>query len=175
MLSSAFELGEKIKLNTLEYKLYSPLWSKYVFPASYDFSFSCWTSIKYLNDEGTELSEDVSIIPNDSGGLYLFYIKCPIIIGMTEFPFYIGRAQYADNQNLRKRCKEYFQKYFRNDERSKITKMFNYWSKDLYLAFLPLEENEDIKDLEKNIINSLLLPMNEEIPDIETRQAVKAF
>lgn len=175
MLASAFDLGEDLILRTLEYKIYEPLWRRYSYPSSYDFSFSSWSSIKYLNLDATDFSNEINLIPNNIGGLYMFYVRCPIIIGMTEFPFYIGRAQLTDGQNLRKRCKEYFTHFARNDERPKITKMFKYWAQDLYLAYLPLEENSDIIDIEKKLINSLLLPMNDLIPDIEIRQAIKAF
>ncbi len=174
MLSSAFDLAEQISLRTVTYSLHTMLWEKYTFP-SIDLSFIKWHSIKYLNTVGDDLNPEVEKIPAKKGGLYMFYIKCKLISGITDFPFYIGRAQLTDGQNLRKRVKEYFNKYSRDDERPKITRMFKYWGCDLYLAYYPLTDNDEIKDLEKKLINSLLLPMNDEIPDIEIRQAVKAF
>ena len=174
MLSSAFDLGEQMTLRLLSYTLYPPLWQKYALP-NVDLSFSKWNSIKYLNDNGNDFNADINTVPNNTGGLYLFYIKCNIMPGITEFPFYIGRAQYTDGQNIRKRVKEYFSKFSKDDERPKITKMFKYWGENLYLAYLTLNDNDDVKDFEKKLINSLLLPMNDEIPDIEIRQAVKAF
>lgn len=174
MITSAFEIGEQMALRSLCFILYKPLWEKYQ-QTDIDLNFSNWISIKYLNDNGTEYGEEINTIPNDKGGLYLFYVKCKIITGITEYPLYIGRAQYTENQNLRKRVKEYFSRFSRNDERPKVTKMFKYWSSDLHLAYLPLEENESIIDLERVIINSTLLPINDEIPEKETRQAVKAF
>ncbi len=174
MIASAFDLGEDIKLKTVEYKLHQDLWGRYDL-AAVDLSFDTWTKVKYLNAAGTGLHDDIETIPNNSGGLYLFYLKCPIIIGITEYPFYVGRAQFTEHQNLRKRCKEYFQKYARDGERPKITRMLKYWGNDLYLAYKLLDENEGIRDFEKKIINTLLLPMNDEIPDQEVRQAVQAF
>jgi len=174
MKISAFQLAEEIKLRQVNYKLHSGLWSKYDL-SHIDLTFSNWTSIKYLNDDGTDFSEEISLLPDNQGGIYLFYIKCPIISGITEFPFYIGRAQLTDGQNLRKRCREYFTKFAREDERPKITTMINYWGKELYLAFKPIDDNNDIIDYEKKLINSLLLPMNDEIPEKEIKQAVKAF
>lgn len=174
MLNSAFELGEKIKLRTLEYKVFNSLWKKYSLP-EIDISFSNWVKLKYLNPEGTDFSNEIEDIPNDKGGLYMFYVECPIIVGLTEYPFYIGRAQLTKGQNLRKRIKEYFSKFRRLDERPKITKMFKYWSNDLQLAYLILDENDRIIDLEKKLINSLLLPMNDQIPEKEIKDAIKAF
>lgn len=118
---------------------------------------------------------EVENVPNNSGGLYMFYVKCEIVSGITEYPLYVGRAQYTEHQNLRKRVKEYFQKYAKNNERPRITKMFKYWASELHLAYFPLDENDGINELEKQFINSLLLPMNTKIPDIEISQAINAF
>lgn len=174
MLSSAFELAEQLQLRWLPYYIYKPLWDKFSI-TGIDLNFTNWHSTKYLNDDATKLNDGINKVPSDRGGLYLFYVKCNIITGITEYPLYIGRAQYTDGQNLRKRVKEYFQKFSRTDERPKITKMFKYWSNDLYLAYITLEENRSVKDLEKLIINSLLLPLNDEIPDKEVKQAISAF
>ncbi|TGD58988.1 hypothetical protein [Flavobacterium humi] len=174
MISSAFDLGEKLNNQSVNYYLHSPLWNRFNF-SHIDISFTNWQKSKYLNITADDFDPAINSIPNDSGGLYLFYVKCNIITGITEFPFYIGRAQYTENQNLRKRVKEYFQKYSRSDERPKITKMFKYWALDLHLAYLPLDNNSNIVDLEKQLINYLLLPMNDEIPDQEIKQAIKAF
>ncbi|TLD41181.1 MAG: hypothetical protein JETT_2563 [Candidatus Jettenia ecosi] len=174
MLNSAFHLGEEIKLKTVQYRLHQNLWKRYDL-STLDLSFSNWITIKYLNDEGTDFNNDIDLLPSNRGGLYMFSIRCPIIPGITEFPVYIGRALLTEGQNLRKRCREYFTKYSRSNERPKITILFNYWSKDLYLSFMKLEENNDIIDYEKKLINSLLLPFNDEIPEKEVRQAVKAF
>jgi len=175
MLSNAFDLGEHLALRKLEYKVSPKLWERFIIPSGVDISFAHWTTIKYLDDNGAAFNVDIEKVPNNTGGLYLFYTKCSILEGITEFPFYIGRAQYTEGQNLRKRVREYFNQYKREVDRPKITRMFKYWSKDLYLAFLPLSTNTDIKDFEKKLINSLLLPMNDEIPDKEIRDAIKAF
>jgi hypothetical protein len=174
MLKAAFELGEKIALRKLNYFVYEELWNRCTIPMV-DISFDKWISLKYLNNDGNGFSDEINSVPPDSGGLYLFYVKCPLIVGMTEYPFYIGRAQLTKSQNLRKRVKEYFYKYKKTDERPKITKMFEYWGKDLHLAYIVLKDNDTIIEFEKNLINSLLLPMNDEIPDTKIKQAIKAF
>lgn len=174
MTGSAFSLGEELELRKVEYKLHSDLWNKFNFP-NLNLKFDNWTKIKYLNANADALEPSVENIPDDKGGLYLFYVKCEVIPGITEYPLYIGRAQFTQNQNLKKRVKEYFQLFSKDNERPKITRMFKYWANDLYLAYTTLEENEEIKDLEKHLINSLLLPMNTEIPDVEVKQAIKAF
>jgi hypothetical protein len=174
MLRSAFELGEELKLREVTYKLHSTLWNRFNL-SDLNLNFETWQKLKYLNNEADDLNPLIEDIPNNLGGIYVFYIKCEIITGLTEYPLYIGRAQLTEGQNLRKRVKEYYQKYAREDERPKITRMFNYWANELQLAYYTLGGNQEIVDLEKKLINSLLLPMNDEIPDEETRQGVKAF
>jgi len=171
---AAFELGEQINNRKIEYVLHKELWNRFFFP-SLDLKFSEWTTIKYLNDSATDFSIEIDLVPNDKGGLYLFFVKCPILTGITEYPLYIGRAQLTEGQNLKKRVKEYFQKYSKSNERPKIFKMFRYWSSDLFLAFYPLDNNDKIIDIEREIINSLILPMNDLIPDKQIKEAVKAF
>lgn len=174
MENSAFELGERLELRKLSFNLSNELWQKWDIK-EFDLNFNNWQKTKYLNDLNNDFNDDINEIPNNKGGLYMFYLNCRTIIGITEMPLYIGRAQLTDNQNLKKRVKEYFQKFSKNNERPKITKMFKYWAEDLYLAYYILDENEDVINIEKKLINSLLLPMNDEIPDQEIRQAVKAF
>lgn len=174
MNSSAFELGESLNNKTIKYFLHGPLWDRFNFDRL-NLDFTQWQKIKYLNINGDDLNIAIDTVPNNCGGLYLFYVKCDIISGITEYPFYIGRAQLTEHQNLRKRVKEYFQHFSKNDERPKITRMFRYWAKDLQLAYLVLNDNADIIELEKQLINFLLFPMNDEIPDQEIKQAIKAF
>ncbi len=174
MISDAFDLGEEMNNRAVRYILHDSLWSKFNYPGL-DLSFANWTSIKYLNDDGSNFSDDINLVPNDKGGLYLFYIKCSLIIGLTEYPLYVGRAQFTEGQNLRKRVKEYFQHYSKNNERPKITRMIKYWGSNLFLAFYPLDENDDIISLEKDIINCTLFQMNDKIPDKIISDAVKAF
>jgi hypothetical protein len=174
MNDSAFILGEELELRKVEYKLHLGLWNKFNFP-NLDLRFDNWTKIKYLNANADDLEADVENVPENTGGLYMFYVKCTIISGITEYPLYVGRAQFSEHQNLKKRVKEYFQKYYKNNERPKITRMFKYWASELYLAYITLDENGEINDLEKQFINSLLLPMNTKIPDTEISQAISAF
>jgi hypothetical protein len=174
MDSVAFDLGERLNNRKIEFILHKPMWDKFVYP-TLDLTLPKWTVVKYLNASGKSFHKDVESIPNTKGGLYLFFVKCKIITGMTEYPLYIGRAQYTQGQNLRKRIKEYFQKYSANNERPKIYRMLRYWGKELYVAYYPLTTNAAIVNVERDIINSLLLPMNDAIPDKTIKKAIKAF
>ena len=174
MLNSAFDLGEHLKLREISYTASPVLWNKWDIK-TLDMRFENWKVIKFLNLRGDDFNYKIAEVPNKKGGLYLFFINCKTITGITEFPLYVGRAQLTEGQNLRKRVREYYNKFAKEGERPKITRMFKYWSNEIYLAYYELDDNLEIVDLEKKLINSLLLPMNDEIPDTEIRQAVKAF
>ena len=174
MLDSAFDLGEELNNRKIYYYIHIPLWNQFNYP-HLSFDFDNWDKIKYLNDLGTDLSNEIDNVPNNSGGLYIFYVKCKIIPGLTEYPLYIGRAQMTTGQNLRKRVKEYWQHFRLSNERPKITRMIKYWGNDLFLAYYPIFDNDQIINLEKDIINSTLFAMNDQIPDKEIKQAISAF
>lgn len=174
MDGNAFDIGADLNSKRIRYFLSNSLWLKFG-SASKILDFPSWKSIKYLNENGTNLNSAISKIPDNQGGLYLFFVPCPVLPGLTEFPLYIGRAQLTENQNLRKRVKEYFQHYMRDDERPKIYRMLKLWGPELMVAYHEFEENSDTIDLEKRIINSTLFPMNDQIPDKELKAAIKAF
>lgn len=174
MENSAFDLGEHLSNRKLTYKASPLLWSKWDVK-EIDLAFSNWKIIKFLNDKGNNFHNDILKVPNNKGGLYMFFVKCEVLPGITELPMYIGRAQITKGQNLRKRVKEYYTKFAKEKERPKITLMFKYWATDIHLAYYELDDNCQIIDLEKKLINSTLLPMNDAIPDKIIRDAVKAF
>lgn len=174
MDGDAFDLGKELNSRKVRYVLSPELWSEFTH-GTIDIDFHRWTSMKYLNDVGDRLNPEVDNIPGDMGGIYLFYVSASIIPCMTEFPFYIGRAQLTEGQNLRKRIKEYFQHYDRDDERPKIFRMLRTWGKQLRVAYCVVEGNANTIELEKSLINSLLLPMNDIIPNKIIREAIKAF
>jgi hypothetical protein len=175
MIGNAFDLGVQLHNRKIQFILSEDLWSKFSYSAL-NLEFKNWKSIKYLKDDCTGfIDSEINKIPKDKGGLYLFYLPCEIIPSITYFPLYIGRAQLTENQNLRKRVKEYFQHYSRDDERPKIYRMLKTWGSIIRVAYLELEDNKETINLEADIINSLLLPMNDKIPDKKIGQAIKAF
>lgn len=175
MNGDAFDLGTQLHNRKIQVILSDELWSK--FPSKkLNLDFKNWKSIKYLKEDCSGfITSEINKIPNDKGGLYLFYIPCDIIPPITYFPFYIGRAQKTKNQNLRKRIKEYFQHYSNDVERPKIYRMLRTWGSKIRVAYLELDDNSETINLESEIINTLLLPMNDKIPDKIIGKAIKAF
>jgi len=130
---------------------------------------SQWHEAKFIDEERGALHIDMSGVPNDVGGIYVFVLKPEIIPRAHVYIMYIGRAKHTTNQNLRKRCKEYF-----NDIRPKILMMREHWGKHLYIRYLPLDDNNIIDQMEKSLINAILPPCNDIIPDKTIMMAKKA-
>lgn len=132
-----------------------------------------WNEIKFL-DENKELHKNINNVPTDFGGIYLFVAKPNILSDAHYYLLYVGRARKTNNQNLRKRCKEYFNE-IKKEKRPLIHRMLNTWGDYLYIRYIPLADNDEINRIEAELINRLLPPFNYEIPDKKIRDAVKAF
>ena len=111
-----------------------------------------------------------SNVSANQGGIYMFCIKPPHVSDYAGYLMYIGRAQKTDNQNLRKRVKEY-----QSSTRPRIDKMIKLWKDFLYVKCIPILDNDAIVSLEKDLINSFLPPCNSEIPNVELKNAIAAF
>lgn len=132
-----------------------------------------WMGFKYFVDETNRISPEISKVPNDCGGIYSFLIKPNVIPDIHLYLAYIGRAKKTKYQNLRKRISE----YAREKERLKIVNMKRFWSPYLYVQYLPLplESNECIDELEKELIKAILPPFNDEYPDTYNQAMRQAF
>lgn len=174
MQREAFELGEKIKTHTFDFKLYPDLWFEFKIDQAVMNDLE-WNEIKFLNNSGNDYSNDVKNMPNDMGGIYIFMIKSNVLPGVSEYLAYIGRAQLTENHSLRVRCKKYFREYLKDKERPKVTTMIHYFKNHLYLRYAEVNDNATIVDLEAELINAILPPFNDLIPEKRIRDAVKAF
>ena len=131
-----------------------------------------WSAeIKYLNESNDDLSDDIKNLPNDTGGIYVFYAKGLNLSFMENYILYIGRCQYTDTQHIRKRAKEYYK-----DTRDLIVEMFNRWKDFLYYRYYPDTDNDRIKNNEIQLIRAILPQYNEVIPDqIDICDSIPAF
>ena len=130
-----------------------------------------WTEFKYFVDRTNRINHAIANVPNDCGGVYIFLIKPNIISDAHLYLAYIGRARKTPYQNLRKRVSEYASE----NERLKIVNMKRYWSPYLYVQYLPLplESNDCIDELERELIKTVLPPFNDRYPEVYN-QAMKA-
>lgn len=172
------QLMDEFNSHTIRFTMCPTLWQDTNIINNY-FSDKDFNFFKFFNDDISDINNDINIVPNDKGGIYFFVFKSDVLPDLSSHIMYIGRAYYTESQNLRKRCKEYFIRYFKNyEERPQIYIMLNKWSKNLYLYFVELTNNEDIEDIEKKLINNILPPFNHNIPSAEIRRiknATKAF
>ncbi len=174
MKFSAFDIGEKIKIHELTFNLCPELWNNYCYDELHIDSLD-FKEIKFLNENGDALNDKIKLISNASGGLYFFIIKTDISANLPGYLVYIGRAQLTANHNLRVRIKSYFSTYLKEKERPKITRMIKYWGNNLYVKYVEVSGNKHIEEIEKKLINSLLPPLNDMIPDKIYKDAIKAF
>jgi excinuclease UvrABC nuclease subunit len=129
-----------------------------------------WTEVKLLAPDGKR-NLQLSTIPNDKGGIYLFLAKPNILPESHLYLMYVGRAHFSTTQSLRKRCSQ----YPAEKKRPKIRRMVEQWGQYLYIRYLPLEDNATIDLVEGELINKILPPFNDKIPDQKINAAVKAF
>lgn len=175
MRQAAFILSQKIKQHEVNYLLYPILWNDFDFTTLLKVNPIWKDEIKFLNDVGDDISDEMKALPDDKGGIYIFIIRCSVLPTISDYLAYIGRAQLSDSHSLKVRCRKYFYEYVGVDGRPKITRMIGQWGKDLYLKYAELDDNDDTVKLEAQLINAILPPFNDEIPDKTIKQAVNAF
>jgi hypothetical protein len=108
---------------------------------------------------------------NDTGGIYVFYIKGLNLSFIENYILYIGRCQFTETQHIRKRAREYYK-----DTRDLIVEMFSRWKEHLYYRYYPDTNNERIKNNEIQLIRAILPQYNEVIPDqVDIQDSVPAF
>lgn len=129
-----------------------------------------WQEVKFLDETGDRLSDEIRMIPNNTGGIYTFIIKPNIISDVHLYIVYIGRVQSTATQNLRKRIREYF-----CDTRPLVVLMREMWGKYLYVRYLPLADNDQIRGLEEELIRVILPPCNDQYPGVYNLAKTAAF
>ena len=127
-----------------------------------------WEFIKFLNDDCTGINKDIDKVPNDKGGIYVFMLKPEIIPKLHSYIMYIGRVRRKNGFSLQRRCKEYL-----SDNRVKIA----YMRELLYFYYYPLDDDELIERVERELIRVIVPPCNSQIPEqyINYLPATNAF
>lgn len=132
--------------------------------------------LKYFKTDIDEVSDEISNLPNNTGGIYMFYIKGICLPFIENYILYIGRCKFTDGQNIRKRANEYFLNDYRKGKRIMIQRMLNHWKEYLYYRYYPDTDNNRIDTNESILIRSIFPPFNEVIPDrMDIQQTVPAF
>jgi len=121
--------------------------------------------IKFLNQTYDNVSDGINNLPNDKGGVYMFYIKGISLPFIENYIVYIGRCKSTDSQNIKKRAKEYFTNDYQKGNRKMIQKMIRRWKEFLFYRYYSDTDNEKIDQNESILIRTILPPYNEIIPD----------
>lgn len=174
-IETVLDIRTKIaEQNTFEFSFVPSRWDEYD-----DFlglSKNRWKECKYY-DELSHVSQEVRNIPCDKGGIYMYVVKPPIDIPYMPVIMYIGRARNnGEKQNLRKRVNSYFyeaQNIYNG--RNSIRKLFKQYAPYLYVVYLPLDRNEDIDKLEKELIVAVIPPFNKDLVQKSLREGREAF
>ena len=119
-----------------------------------------WKNIKFLNEEGNALNEAISTVPDNMGGVYIFVLRPELIPNLHLYIMYIGRARKGKSFSLRKRCKHYIK-----DTRPLVASMIALWGKALYFYYLPIEGDDVIEKVEKELNRVIKAPCNSQYPD----------
>ena len=165
------DIGRDIPISDLNFMLSTSLWDSFDSDILSIISApQKWVEVKLLTADGNK-NPQLATLPADKGGIYLFLAKSHILPESLLYIMYIGRAHITAAQNLRKRCSE----YPTEKKRPKIVRMIKQWGQYLYIRYLPLEDNEKIDEIEAELINKILPPFNEAIPNQEIRGLVKAW
>lgn len=126
--------------------------------------------IKYIGSTGN-VADEILSLPNNTGGIYMFYIKGVSLPFIENYVLYIGRCRFTNSQNIRKRAKEYLM-----DTRPLIARMFRLWKDYLFYRFYPDTDNVRIDTNEIQLIRAIFPPLNETIPDnIDVQATIPAF
>jgi len=172
------DIDEINEMFTRSFTINPTLWTDAVEINSH-MSIDDFNELKYVRNDLSYYDEEVNNLPDNKGGLYFFYIKPPVLFGKIQYLVYIGRARLTHNQNLKKRCREYFYD-FRNvnkdDTRTrKVKRMIQRWGKYLYLHYVEIDDNSLIDSLESLLINNIRPPFNSAIPKKVYYSPTEAF
>lgn len=158
-MSHKVDILHRAKALTVEFELHIDIWDTLAEDVKSRIKTG-WENIKYLNEAGDAVNDDIVKIPNDCGGIYVFLLKPDIISDIHRYIMYIGRARRKESFSLRKRCRTYFK-----DERPYVADMIETWGKKLYLYYLPIREPDEIIDkIEKELLRIIRPPCNSQLP-----------
>jgi len=149
------------------------LWRKFDI-SDLNVDISNWVKIKLIVNG--KFSSELSQIPSEFGGIYIYSIEPHIIPNVGSYVMYIGKATKTSSQNLRKRVQSYH-KYLTDDSRERLHRLFKKWGEYVYVSYLSVNKDaEIITALEDRLIGAFgKPPCNSEMKIKSIKKAVRAF
>lgn len=170
------ELAAEIRLHQVNFTLCPSLWSTFDF-SHFDCNNATWHEVKFLNDDASGLHSDMDRLPTNSGGIYIFFVKPPIMPNAVNYLMYVGMTKLSSRGNLRTRCKSYYYEYNSPNDviRPYIGTLISQWGKYLYIRFIHVDNNDFIEELENKLIAALKPPFNHDIDIKRIGREISAY
>lgn len=136
-----------------------------------------WAKVKYFDENGNKNAK-LSEIPNDKGGIYIYYIQ-PTGVPVDNYHciMYVGRAHFGEGtQNLRKRVYSYeTESHNKYTGRVTIRELFNRYKEYLYVMYCPIDGNDNIDKLERELTTAIVPPVNGDLFQDSLKASKKMF
>ena len=165
---------QEVRISTFPFSLVPSRWKE--FKNVLNLTEADWSECKYF-DRPNHVNDSIRQIPNNKGGIYMYVVKPPLPVRYMSTIMYVGRAHSnGTKQNLRKRIREYLYES-RNvcDGRTSIRALFDRYADYLHVVYLPLENNDEIDQLEKSLIRTIIPPFNQDLTQKSLRDGRNAF
>lgn len=130
--------------------------------------------VKYFASDNYSLAEEIEYLPEDKGGVYIYSIENDLV-PLGSYIMYVGRARKMEKHNLKVRAKSHYDQYRRHEENERLERVFDHWKPYVYISYLPIEGNDMIDLVEKQLILALTPPCNKEYPSPQIRRKLSAF
>ena len=157
------------------YTMSPELWGKFNIEDLTGIDFSEWKRIKLINSGA--FSEELSQIPNSSGGIYIYCIEPEVVPGVGCYIMYIGKATKTPSENLRVRVRSYSNELGKYYKRARLHRLFTKWGEYVYVHYLAVDASREIiTALEDRLIGAFgKPPCNAEVRVSSVKEAVRAF
>lgn len=170
----SIDVTQNLELMVWKFCLSTELWEQY---KKYDHvvDINKFKKAKYFNDDSLTLSSEVEKMPSRKGGIYIYILENPVLPDWGRHIMYVGRALRATEFGLLQRAKSHFYQFRTRDENPRLERLFNNWKNYIYILYIPIDGDDKISIIEKELILALTPPCNKQYPSPKVRRKLNAF